>query len=64
MRSSSNLEKIIISKEAARERLRRLPWIEKLELLDRLRERHLMLRETRVQAAAREEPKFQKSEPK
>ncbi len=38
---------IVQSKEAERSRLRALPWLEKLEMLDRLRERHLLLRQTR-----------------
>lgn len=36
-----DLQHIIQSKEAERRRLRALPWLEKLEMLDRLRERHL-----------------------
>ncbi len=38
-----DLQHIIQSKEAERRRLRALPWLEKLEMLDRLRERHLAL---------------------
>ena len=38
-----DLQHIIQSKEAERCRLRALPWLEKLEMLDRLRERHLSL---------------------
>jgi len=38
-----DLHRIIQSKEAERRRLRALPWLEKLEMLDRLRERHLSL---------------------
>jgi hypothetical protein len=38
-----DLQRIIQSKEAERRRLRALPWLEKLEMLDRLRERHLSL---------------------
>jgi len=38
-----DLQHIIQSKEAERRRLRALPWLEKLEMLDRLRERHLSL---------------------
>ena len=34
---------IIKSKDAERRRLRELPWLEKLELLDKLRERQLLL---------------------
>jgi hypothetical protein len=38
-----DLQHIIQSKEAERCRLRALPWLERLEMLDRLRERHLSL---------------------
>lgn len=38
-----DLQHIIQSKEAERRRLCALPWLEKLEMLDRLRERHLSL---------------------
>lgn len=41
---STDLQQILQSKEAERRRLRDLPWMEKLEILDRLRERHLLLR--------------------
>ena len=41
--SLTDLQHIIQSKEAERRRLRALPWLEKLEMLDRLRERHLSL---------------------
>jgi len=40
------------SKDAERRRLRALPWLEKLEMLDKLRERHLLLRQTRPQTEA------------
>lgn len=46
--SDSDLQQIIRSKEAERRRLRELPWLEKLEMLDRLRDRHLLLRQTRA----------------
>jgi hypothetical protein len=36
-----DLQHFIQSKEAERCRLRALPWLEKLEILDGLRERHL-----------------------
>jgi hypothetical protein len=45
-----DLQHIIQSKEAERRRLRALPWLEKLEMLDKLRDRHLWLRQTRSQA--------------
>jgi hypothetical protein len=38
-----DLQRIIHSKEAERRRLRALPWLEKLEMLGRLRDRHLSL---------------------
>jgi hypothetical protein len=44
---NSDLQKIIQSKEAGRRRLRELPWLEKLEMLDKLRDRHLFLRQMR-----------------
>jgi hypothetical protein len=40
-----DLQQIVQSKEAERRRLRELPWLEKLEMLDKLRERHLFLRQ-------------------
>ena len=45
------LQHIIQSKEAGRRRLRALPWLEKLELLDRLRERHLSLQQMQPRPA-------------
>lgn len=61
---SNAFAQIIQSKEAERRRLRGLPWLEKLELLDRLQERQLLLAKMRsgpprqpqaqVQCAARE----------
>jgi hypothetical protein len=47
---STDIQQIVRSKEAERRRLRALPWLEKLELLDKLRERHLVLQQTRLQA--------------
>ena len=41
---SKDIQQTVRSKEAERRRLRELPWLEKLELLDRLRDRHLWLR--------------------
>lgn len=38
---------IIKSKEVERRRLRELPWLEKLEMLDKLRQRHLWLQSFR-----------------
>lgn len=46
-----DLQHIIQSKEAERHRLRALPWLEKLEILDRLRERHLSLQRMQPRAA-------------
>jgi hypothetical protein len=43
---STDFQQIARSKDAARRRLRALPWLEKLEILDRLRERHLLLQRT------------------
>ena len=47
-----DLQHIIQSKEAERRRLRALPWLEKLEMLDRLRERHLSLQRMQPRAEA------------
>jgi hypothetical protein len=44
---SPEIQQIIQSKEAERCRLRALPWLEKLEMLDKLRDRHILLRSTR-----------------
>ena len=41
------MQKIILSKDSERRRLRELPWIEKLEMLDRLRDRHLWIQQTK-----------------
>ncbi|MES2705836.1 MAG: hypothetical protein V4726_04460 [Verrucomicrobiota bacterium] len=49
-----DFQRIIQAKEAERRRLRALPWLEKLEMLDRLRERHLSLR--RMQPVRAETP--------
>ncbi len=40
---STEFAQIIRSKDAERRRLRELPWLEKLEMLDKLRERQLLL---------------------
>ena len=40
-------QKTLQAKEAERRRLRELPWLEKLEMLDNLRDRHLWLRQIR-----------------
>jgi hypothetical protein len=48
---STDIQQIAQSKEAERRRLRALPWLEKLEMLDKLRDRHLLLRRTRPQEA-------------
>ena len=50
---STDLQHILQSKEAERRRLRDLPWTEKLEMLDRLRDRHLLLRQMTPPAARR-----------
>jgi hypothetical protein len=44
---STDFQPIAKSKAAERQRLRELPWLEKLEMLDKLKERHLLLRKTR-----------------
>lgn len=44
---NTEFQPIIQSKETERRRLGSLPWSEKLELLDKLCDRHLMLRGTR-----------------
>jgi hypothetical protein len=44
---SADLQSIIQSKEAERRRLRALPWLEKLEMLDKLRQRHVWLQTMR-----------------
>ncbi len=41
------MHRIVQSKEEERRRLRGLPWLEKLEMLDKLRDRHLLIRRTR-----------------
>jgi hypothetical protein len=50
---SSDISQIVQSKEAERRRLRALPWLEKLEMLDKLRDRHLLLRQARPQQESR-----------
>ena len=49
---STDIQQIVQSKEGERRRLRALPWLEKLEMLDKLRDRHLLLRQTRPQTEA------------
>jgi hypothetical protein len=49
---STDIQQIAQFKEAERRRLRALPWLEKLEILDKLRERHLLLRQTRPRPEA------------
>ena len=44
---SNDFHRITKAKDAERRRLRELPWLEKLEMLDRLRDRHLLLRRMR-----------------
>lgn len=46
---SADFQPIVEAKEAERRRLRELPWLEKLEMLEKLRDRQLLLRETKVQ---------------
>jgi hypothetical protein len=48
-----DLQHILQSKEAARRRSRTLPWLEKLEMLDRLRERHLSLQRMKPRPVSR-----------
>ena len=50
---NTDLQQIVQSKEAERRRLRALPWLEKLEMLDRLRDRHLLLQRTSTSAETR-----------
>ena len=50
---STDIQQIMESKEADRRRLRTLPWLEKLEMLDKLRDRHLLLQQTLPRAEAR-----------
>ncbi len=45
---STDIHRIVQSKEAERRRLRALPWLEKLEMLDKLRARHLLIRRTKT----------------
>jgi hypothetical protein len=44
---STDFQQIAKAKAAERRRLRELPWLEKLEMLDKLRQRHLLLQATR-----------------
>ena len=46
--NSDDVQRIVQSKNAERKRLRELPWLEKLAMLDRLRDRHQLLQATRV----------------
>ena len=46
--SLEQIKEIVRLKDAERKRLRKLPWLEKLEMLDQLRDRHRMLQATRV----------------
>jgi hypothetical protein len=48
---SADIKQIVQSKEAERRRLRALPWLEKLEMLDRLRDRQLLLSQIRSRKA-------------
>ena len=49
-----DLQHIIQSKEAERRRLRAQPWLEKLEMLDKLRERQLLLGKMRSRSPKHE----------
>jgi hypothetical protein len=55
---NADIQQIKQVREAERRRLRELPWPEKLELLDKLRDRHLWLRQMRreIADAAQERP--------
>jgi hypothetical protein len=44
---NNSMLQIIQSQEAERRRLRELPWLEKLEMLDKLRQRNLRLQSFR-----------------
>lgn len=46
--NSDQIQAIVQSKDAERKRLQKLPWLEKLEILDQLRDRHRVLQATRV----------------
>jgi hypothetical protein len=48
---SDPMQQIIQSKDAERRRLRELPWLEKLDMLTKLRQRHLWLQSMRKPAA-------------
>jgi hypothetical protein len=48
---SDPIQQIIQSKDAERRRLRELPWLEKLDMLTKLRQRHLWLQTMRKPAA-------------
>jgi hypothetical protein len=43
---STDIQQIVQFKEAERRRLRALPWLEKLEMLEKLRARHLLIQRT------------------
>jgi hypothetical protein len=44
---SADLQRIVGAKTAERRRLRELPWLAKLEMLDKLRDRQALLRQTK-----------------
>jgi len=48
---SDPMQQIIQSKDAERRRLRELPWLEKLDMLTKLRQRHACLQTLRKPAA-------------
>jgi hypothetical protein len=45
---SADIQRIAQAKTAERRPLRELAWLEKLEMLDKLRDRQTLLRQTRV----------------
>jgi len=49
---SADIQQIMQSKEAERRRLRALPWLEKLKMPDFLRDRQLLLHQTRPRRSA------------
>ncbi|MGI8437504.1 MAG: hypothetical protein ACR2NX_11460 [Chthoniobacterales bacterium] len=51
------MQRVVQAKEAERRRLRELPWLEKLKLLEKLRDRQSILRQTKVR-----EPEAQRVE--
>jgi hypothetical protein len=56
---NADIQRAFEAKTVERRRLRELPWLEKLEMLDKLRDRQALLRQTR----ARESKTFDESFP-